>query len=91
MGREKQTHLFSGAQHPADRWGDTDGQIVHQRSWKSNTFFLAEAIENLAQILFWRSSPWEFKKIFSTLNIRLKIEAKGKVTDYKNVVIKLNH
>lgn len=56
----KQGLLFSEAQHPADHWGDADGQIVHQRPWKSSPFFWAEAVENLAQILFWKSSPWEF-------------------------------
>lgn len=58
--RTKQRLLFSGAQNPADCWGDIDSQIVHQRPWKSSPFFWAEAVENPAQTLFWKSSPWEF-------------------------------
>lgn len=59
----KQRLFLSRAQQPADHWGDVDGQIVHQRPWKSSLFFQAEAVENLAQILFWKSSPRELKNI----------------------------
>lgn len=48
----KQRLFLSGAQQPADHWGGVDGQIVHQRPWKSSLFSRVEAVENLARFCF---------------------------------------